>query len=696
MKLYAWEAALAARIEQVRVKELKLLRFGLYLQAMNQTLLFVTPAAVAAVIMCTYAALGNEVNASNTFSILAFLNIIRNPTILIPMSITALAEAKVSSKRIATFLQLEELPEKPRKAKDDSIPHAIAIRNASFAWSPGQPLPTLREINLTIPSGSLVGVIGLVGSGKTSLISAMLGEMLQVKADGTPVGPDSEEVLINGSIAYVSQESWIRNDTVRGNILFGLPFEEARYAQVLEAACLKHDLSILPQGDLTEIGERGINLSGGQRARVSSARALYRQHLCDIYLLDDPFAAVDMTVGAHIFHHALQGMLKDKTRVVVLSSHLHLLEHFDQIIVMEQAVEMAAGDDAAANGASSKSSVPVSPSSKPLLDPAASMADRKTLVSGRIVAMGTFAELKGKYASLMSQRDEEEDEVEVDAIVVQEEVQLPVMAAPWAGGQVSDAPAPSVESKSPESASGLGMEKPARARTISGQTPRSTKRRLRPHPSSGASRTSADLDLEAKQAALAAKAKELEKLAPKDATVLIEKEDRAQGAVGFAIWAQYFSAGDQSAGGIAMLVLVMMLFLLSQVARVACDTWLSVWSAQKVFLGKPRNFWIAWYFGIVALTLFLATGRSFNFARNVAIRSSKRIHAIAFGLLMRGSIPLFYDVTPLSEHITGCRYVRWQSVILALQCPLTSSHFCDLCSVQGSHSQPLQQGFGSA
>jgi ABC-type multidrug transport system fused ATPase/permease subunit len=199
----SWEDALAAKIEEIRVKELKLLRFSLFLQATNQTLLFVTPAIVTAVIMSTYAALGNEVNTSNTFAILAFINIIRNPTLLIPFSMSALAEAQVGVKRIQSFLQLEELTPRKRRPFDPSIPYSVAVRNGCFLlvyathsdesgeiefivlfqlmlahlcyalcicrWAADQPVPTLRDVNLTIKPGMLVAIIGLVGSGKTSV-----------------------------------------------------------------------------------------------------------------------------------------------------------------------------------------------------------------------------------------------------------------------------------------------------------------------------------------------------------------------------------------------------------------------------------------------------------------------------------------------------------------------------------------------
>jgi len=164
-------------------------------------------------------------------------------------------------------------------------------------------------------------VVGAVGSGKSSLISAVLGEMHRNKGDLT----------INGSVAYCSQQAWIVNDTLRNNVLFGLDMDEERYQKIIQACALTHDIELLPGGDMTEIGERGINLSGGQKQRVSLARALYSDR--DIYFFDDPLSAVDAHVGKHIFEEAMQGVLKEKTRIMV-TNQLQYLPFASQAIFM--------------------------------------------------------------------------------------------------------------------------------------------------------------------------------------------------------------------------------------------------------------------------------------------------------------------------------------------------------------------------
>ncbi|GBB94362.1 hypothetical protein RclHR1_02340019 [Rhizophagus clarus] len=187
--------------------------------------------------------------------------------------------------------------------------------------STSTPYSQLRNINLSIPRGSLVAVVGSVGSGKSSLLSALVGEMKKVHG----------EIEFGGSVGYCPQSAWIQNATLRDNITFGMPFDEEKYRQVIKDCCLEPDLAVLPDGDMTEIGEKGINLSGGQKQRVSVARAVY--YNADIVLLDDPLSAVDAHVGNYLIANCIQGSLKGKTRILV-THHLHILPHVDYVICM--------------------------------------------------------------------------------------------------------------------------------------------------------------------------------------------------------------------------------------------------------------------------------------------------------------------------------------------------------------------------
>ena len=183
-----------------------------------------------------------------------------------------------------------------------------------------------KGINLDITKGQLVGICGSVGSGKSSLLLALLGMMPKAEAE-----KDSMDVTVHGSVALVTQEAWIQSMTLKNNILFGSPFDPARYAEVLDVCCLRADLEMLPDGDQTEIGERGLNLSGGQKQRVAMARAVYANR--DIYLLDDPLSAVDAHVGRRLFDVCIQQFLRDKT-VIFVSHQLQYLPSCDAVTFM--------------------------------------------------------------------------------------------------------------------------------------------------------------------------------------------------------------------------------------------------------------------------------------------------------------------------------------------------------------------------
>ena len=202
---------------------------------------------------------------------------------------------------------------------------------------------TLQNVSFTIESGSLVAVVGEVGSGKSSFLSAILGEMESISDSkvyvprATAKGAEHEGAVLSASegyMSYCSQSPWVVNDTLRGNVLFGREFDQERYDEVLEACALVDDIMVLPAGDMTEIGERGINLSGGQKARVSLARAMYSRST-KIMLLDDPLSAVDAHVSEHIFSRAICGAFNQGVTRVLVTHHVHLLSRCDSVIVLK-------------------------------------------------------------------------------------------------------------------------------------------------------------------------------------------------------------------------------------------------------------------------------------------------------------------------------------------------------------------------
>ncbi|KAL8175271.1 UNVERIFIED_CONTAM: Multidrug resistance-associated protein 1 [Gekko kuhli] len=328
LKLYAWELAFKEKVLGIRQEELKVLKKSAYLAAFGTFTWVCAPFLVALSTFAVYVTISdtNVLDAQKAFVSLALFNILRFPLNILPMVISSIVQASVSLKRLRVFLSHEELDPDSiiRGSVKDSDGNSITVKNATFSWSRSDP-PILNNIDFAIPESRLVAIVGQVGCGKSSLLSALLGEM--EKRDGS--------VSVKGSVAYVPQQAWIQNATLKENIIFGREVKEGHYKRVVEACALVPDLEALPSGDKTEIGEKGVNLSGGQKQRVSLARAVYCN--ADVYLLDDPLSAVDAHVGKHIFEQVIgpKGILKNKTRVLVTHgvSYLPLM---DMIIVMTE------------------------------------------------------------------------------------------------------------------------------------------------------------------------------------------------------------------------------------------------------------------------------------------------------------------------------------------------------------------------
>uniref|UniRef100_A0A8C9K421 Uncharacterized protein n=1 Tax=Panthera tigris altaica TaxID=74533 RepID=A0A8C9K421_PANTA len=324
LKLYAWEPSYKKKIVEIREQELEVQKSAGYLAVFSMLTLTCIPFLVSLATFGIYFLLdeGNFLTATKVFTSMSLFNILKLPLFDLPMVISAVVQTRISLGRLEDFLNTEELL--PQNIETNYIgDHAIGFTNASFSWDKTG-IPVLKNLNIKIPEGALVAVIGQVGSGKSSVLSAMLGEM--EKLTGV--------VQRKGSVAYVAQQAWIQNCILQENILFGSTMQKQFYEQVLEACALLPDLEQLPNGDQTEIGERGVNISGGQKHRVSLARAVYSG--ADIYLLDDPFSAVDVHIGKQLFEKVIgsSGILKNKTRVLV-THNLTLLPQMDLIVVME-------------------------------------------------------------------------------------------------------------------------------------------------------------------------------------------------------------------------------------------------------------------------------------------------------------------------------------------------------------------------
>uniref|UniRef100_A0A8C2HJ52 ABC-type glutathione-S-conjugate transporter n=1 Tax=Cyprinus carpio TaxID=7962 RepID=A0A8C2HJ52_CYPCA len=338
LKFYAWEKAFLEQVLGYREKELKTLKKSQILYSVSIASFNSSSFLIAFAMFGVYVLIDdkNILDAQKIFVSMALINILKTPLSQLPFAMSTTMQALVSLKRLGKFLCQDELkPDNVTRESFKSGERSLVDKhycNGTFSWSKdGPPLSNIpltysvcwSRISVRVPCGSLVAVVGHVGSGKSSLLSAMLGET--EKRSGA--------VSVKGSVAYVPQQAWIQNASLQDNILFGREKKESWYQRVLEACALLPDLDNLPAGDTTEIGEKGLNLSGGQKQRVSLARAVYRK--ADVYLLDDPLSAVDAHVGQHIFNKVIgpRGILRDKTRILVTHG-MSFLPQADLILVL--------------------------------------------------------------------------------------------------------------------------------------------------------------------------------------------------------------------------------------------------------------------------------------------------------------------------------------------------------------------------
>ncbi|XP_017407512.2 ABC transporter C family member 8 [Vigna angularis] len=324
IKLQSWEDNFKSLVENLRAKEFIWLSKAHVLKAYGSFLYWMSPTIVSAVVFLGCAVFNSApLNAGTIFTVLATLRNLSEPVRMIPEALSVLIQVKVSFDRLNTFLFDEELDTSDgNKSYNRSSINAVEIQGGNFIWDHESVSPTLRDVNLEIKWGQKIAICGPVGAGKSSLLYAVLGEI--PKISGT--------VNVFGNIAYVSQTSWIQSGTVRENILFGKPMEKTRYESAIKVCALDKDINDFSHGDLTEIGQRGINMSGGQKQRIQLARAVYND--ADIYLLDDPFSAVDAHTAAILFKDCVMTALREKT-VILVTHQVEFLSEVDTILVMK-------------------------------------------------------------------------------------------------------------------------------------------------------------------------------------------------------------------------------------------------------------------------------------------------------------------------------------------------------------------------
>ncbi|BES95625.1 Multidrug resistance-associated protein [Nesidiocoris tenuis] len=347
IKMYSWEMPFVSLVAESRKKEINEIRKLSYMKGILLSLiLFHTRIAIFITIL-SYVFMGGSITAEKVFVLTALFNTLRQTmSVFFPQGAFSLVEGLVSSKRICAFLLYDEHTIPAVEYSDNSIKSngnnngvlknntaektGVVATKASARWSLDSNENTLNDISLTVAPKELAVIVGPVGSGKSSLLHAILKEL--------PLKSGTMDV--RGTISYASQEPWLFQGNVKQNILFGLPYNKERYRKVVKVCALKTDFELFPYGDQTIVGERGVSLSGGQRARINLARAVYKD--ADIYLLDDPLSAVDTHVGKHLFEECVAGFLREKT-VILVTHQIQYLEKVDKIILLENGTVKSSG-----------------------------------------------------------------------------------------------------------------------------------------------------------------------------------------------------------------------------------------------------------------------------------------------------------------------------------------------------------------
>jgi ABC-type multidrug transport system fused ATPase/permease subunit len=354
LKVQGWEEQFANDIRGHRIDELNRHKTRGIIRAINSAISNAVPALVLVVTLTAYAKTGKPIVASTIFTAIALFNQLRFPLFFYPMLIDALANGKTSLRRISSYLTSEELVPYVQTLPPTNG-GSVDLKNGNFLWSTSEELkdgevhspeaPALCNVNVEVNPGEVVAVVGQVGSGKSALIKALLGELAPVPRmvvdhtaidSGSDSGIDRPSVTMHGRVAYCSQEAWLPKGSIRDAIVFGREYDEDRYRSAIYDAGLDKDMN--PKtgvlSDSTDVGEGGLGLSGGQRARVALARALYSDDETKVFLLDDCLAALDATVGSLVFERVTKRLKASKAAVVIVTNDPSLPRRCDKVILM--------------------------------------------------------------------------------------------------------------------------------------------------------------------------------------------------------------------------------------------------------------------------------------------------------------------------------------------------------------------------
>ncbi|XP_028265903.1 multidrug resistance-associated protein 7 isoform X2 [Parambassis ranga] len=350
IKFYNWEPHFTQKVADCRQQELSHLKAIKYLDAMCVYTWAALPVVISILTFLTYVLLGHQLTAAKVFTTLALVGMLITPLNAFPWVLNGVLEAKVSLERTQRFFELtnQDLQAYYALVSPEDSQTSVLLSQGTFSWQGPNSFEgetetgaakgslQLHSLNLHVKKGSLVVVVGKVGCGKSSLLAALTGELNRLS--GVLFVTDRE-----AGFGLASQEPWIQHASVRDNILFGKDYEAAFYQAVIEACALSDDLNVLPNGDKTEVGENGVTLSGGQKARLALARAVYMDK--DIYLLDDPLAAVDTDVAEHLMTKCIMELLRGKTRILC-THRIEFVDEADLVVLMDNGTIIRTGTPA--------------------------------------------------------------------------------------------------------------------------------------------------------------------------------------------------------------------------------------------------------------------------------------------------------------------------------------------------------------
>ncbi|KAI9004026.1 ABC transporter type 1, transmembrane domain-containing protein, partial [Gaertneriomyces semiglobifer] len=650
IKFFAWENHYLNMIKALRDNELSRLRAYLFTTGSSKLVWYSAPILVSVLTFMTFTRIaGRQLTAEAAFTGLALFNALRSPLQIFPDMIVRVSESMVSLKRVEKFLAEEDLerfmisnevspplPATGRRGSQGSrksVDITIGFSGpAEFSWEQGTAasLPespkrhfSLKRLHVEFTRGGLNLVCGATGCGKSSMMLALLGEMYRVSGHShLPRTARGQEL---SDVAYAAQQAWLMNATIRDNILFGLPYDAARYGRVIHACALTRDLETLEGGDMTEIGEKGVNVSGGQKARISLARAAYSH--AEYVLMDDVLSAVDAPTARHIFDECILGLLAGRTRILVTHAVHLCVPRADHIVLMRAGTVLSQGPPSEVVGAGAGK-----------IDLGRVIPETTATMANEWHSLSTLQENLGEDAdgrhngNMMTPKEWLSLNSDVDGTAA------PIVGPKTASGGVRLNVDDDTDDSSPLSEYSVDVE------TDDGISVEADK---------GPTNSTAP---QAKRAVLR----------------LTEDEARAVGSVKAEVYRVYVSA----AGGVLFLMFLMVTFLGVQASIIGQDTWLKHWAgayrriAQTVQTVSgytialvpetkrnsasvpnegPVN--VDFYLGIYALigsnTLLLLFLRILVILRG-SLRASRHLHNAMLEKLLHAPMR-FYDITPLGR-----------------------------------------------